>query len=86
MITWYQNKLYPLQDTVCASIAEAKGSLELYLTGGTCLSRCYLDHRYSDDLDFFYHDAFSCQKAPRIPTIMAGQDQLDRFATYSSRV
>lgn len=24
-----------------------------YLTGGTALSRCYLQHRYSDDLDFF---------------------------------
>ena len=24
-----------------------------YLTGGTALSRCYLNHRYSDDLDFF---------------------------------
>ncbi len=24
-----------------------------YLTGGTALSRCYLIHRYSDDLDFF---------------------------------
>jgi len=24
-----------------------------YLTGGTALTRCYLQHRYSDDLDFF---------------------------------
>jgi len=24
-----------------------------YLTGGTVLSRCFLHHRYSDDLDFF---------------------------------
>jgi hypothetical protein len=24
-----------------------------YLGGGTCLSRCYYNHRYSDDLDFF---------------------------------
>jgi len=27
-----------------------------YLTGGTALSRCYLHHRYSDDLDFFVND------------------------------
>lgn len=26
---------------------------EFYLTGGTCLSRFYLEKRYSDDLDFF---------------------------------
>ena len=31
------------------------GSLsnDFYLTGGTALSRFYLNHRYSDDLDFF---------------------------------
>lgn len=48
--TYYQ-KLYSLQDEVLAHI----GSLEtgFYLTGGTALSRCYLEHRYSDDLDFF---------------------------------
>ena len=27
-----------------------------YLTGGTALGRCYLNHRYSDDLDFFVND------------------------------
>jgi predicted nucleotidyltransferase component of viral defense system len=27
--------------------------LPFYLTGGTALSRCYLNHRYSDDLDLF---------------------------------
>lgn len=27
-----------------------------YLTGGTALSRCYLNHRFSDDLDFFVND------------------------------
>jgi hypothetical protein len=34
---------------------------EFYLTGGTALSRCYLHHRYSDDLDFFVNDAPSFQ-------------------------
>lgn len=29
---------------------------EFYLTGGTALSRGYLHHRYSDDLDFFVND------------------------------
>jgi len=27
-----------------------------YLTGGTALSRVYLGHRFSDDLDFFLND------------------------------
>jgi predicted nucleotidyltransferase component of viral defense system len=26
------------------------------LTGGTDLSRCHLNHRFSDDLDFFIND------------------------------
>jgi predicted nucleotidyltransferase component of viral defense system len=28
----------------------------LYFTGGTALSACYLNHRYSDDLDFFSNE------------------------------
>ena len=31
--------------------------VDFYLTGGTALSRCYLNHRYSDDLDFFINQA-----------------------------
>jgi hypothetical protein len=31
-------------------------SVEFYLTGGTALSRAYLNHRYSDDLDFFVNN------------------------------
>lgn len=29
---------------------------DFYLTGGTALSRVYLNHRYSDDLDFFVNN------------------------------
>ena len=52
---YYQNILYPLQDKVL----EIVGSLpvEFYLTGGTALSRAYLNHRHSDDLDFFLNRA-----------------------------
>lgn len=52
---FYVNKLYPLQDTILQSI----GSLTtgFYLTGGTALSRIYLEHRFSDDLDFFINNA-----------------------------
>ncbi len=56
---FYINKLYPFQDTILKSI----GSLTtgFYLTGGTALSRVYMDHRYSDDLDFFINDAADFQ-------------------------
>ncbi len=48
---YYFNSLYPLQDKALKIIdGTATG---FYLTGGTALSRHYLHHRYSDDLDFF---------------------------------
>lgn len=47
--------LYTTQDKVFKALADHLGPL--YLTGGTALSRFYLQHRYSDDLDFFANDA-----------------------------
>jgi predicted nucleotidyltransferase component of viral defense system len=44
-------RLYALQDEVLKVIFETEK--EFYLTGGTCLSRFYVEKRYSDDLDFF---------------------------------
>lgn len=44
-------KLYDLQDKVLKVIFETEK--EFYLTGGTCISRFYVEKRYSDDLDFF---------------------------------
>jgi hypothetical protein len=51
---YYQNTLYPLQDKVLEIVG--KLPVGFYLTGGTALSRAYLHHRYSDDLDFFVND------------------------------
>lgn len=51
---YYLDKLYPFQDDVLY-VVEAL-NLNFYLTGGTALGRCYLNHRYSDDLDFFVND------------------------------
>lgn len=48
---YYLNSLYPLQNKVF-NIVEECNTL-FYLTGGTALSRVYLNHRFSDDLDFF---------------------------------
>lgn len=56
---FYNNNLYPIQDQVL-HIAEQINT-KFYLTGGTALSRAWLQHRYSDDLDFFLNNdpAFS---------------------------
>ena len=48
-------KLYALQDKVLSLIFEVEN--EFYLTGGTCLSRFYIEKRYSDDLDFFTNNS-----------------------------
>lgn len=58
---FYQNILYLLQDKVLELIALLP--VDFYLTGGTALSRAYLNHRYSDDLDFFVNrsDQFKTQ-------------------------
>ena len=45
----YRLRIYPLQDAVMDLLQSDK----FYLTGGTCLSRYYYQHRYSDDLICF---------------------------------
>ncbi len=52
---YYEEILYPLQDKVLRVLS--KSNTSFYLTGGTALSRGYLHHRYSDDLDFFVNQA-----------------------------
>lgn len=51
---FYFDKLYPLQDRVIAALSGVE--TEFYLSGGTAASRGYLNHRFSDDLDFFVDD------------------------------
>lgn len=48
---FYFEKLYPLQDIVL----DIFDNPAFYLTGGTALSRFHYQHRFSDDLDFFYN-------------------------------
>ena len=52
--SFYFDVLYPLQDRVIQVINIA--DTEFYLTGGTAASRGYLQHRFSDDLDYFVND------------------------------
>lgn len=49
--SFYFSALYPFQDEVLRLVKEAKTGF--HLTGGTALSRGYLQHRFSDDLDLF---------------------------------
>lgn len=57
---YYQNILYPLQDKILCIIE--KLPVDFYLTGGTALGRAYLNHRYSDDLDFFVNQNSNFEK------------------------
>ena len=52
---YYLNTLYPLQDKILNIIGGLP--VDFYLTGDTAISRAYLHHRYSDDLDFFVNNA-----------------------------
>jgi hypothetical protein len=47
-------KLYRIQDKVLLALKPVISSF--YLTGGTALGRFYLDHRFSEDLDFFVNN------------------------------
>ncbi len=53
--SYYLDILYPLQDEVLATISSVETGL--YLSGGTAISRGYLHHRFSEDLDLFADDA-----------------------------
>jgi hypothetical protein len=48
---FYRSTLYPAQDRILQTIAGV--NTPFYLTGGTALGRFILNHRFSDDLDFF---------------------------------
>lgn len=52
---YFLNVLYPLQDEVLSVASSLESGL--YLSDGTALSRGYLQHRFSEDLDFFADDA-----------------------------
>ncbi|MEZ4737141.1 MAG: nucleotidyl transferase AbiEii/AbiGii toxin family protein [Caldilineaceae bacterium] len=48
---YYFERLYPLQDLVLHLLTGLDTGF--YLPGGTAVSRAYLNHRFSDDLDLF---------------------------------
>ncbi len=52
-------KLNPLQTNILRLFANSPLKEQFYWTGGTALSFYYLQHRYSEDLDFFSDHAYS---------------------------
>lgn len=52
--SYYFDVLYPFQDRVIKVISQV--DTDFYLSGGTAASRGYLQHRFSDDLDYFVND------------------------------
>jgi len=51
---YYFERLYPFQNRVLDLVNALDTAF--YLSGGTAASRGYLQHRFSDDLDFFVND------------------------------
>ncbi len=46
---------------------------QFYLTGGTALSAFYLQHRYSEDLDFFTEEEFNTQEVLAVINALSKQ-------------
>ena len=75
--------LYRLQDQVLEVLKGHLGSF--YLTGGTALGRFYLNHRFSDDLDFFVNsDPTFTQEVKRIYKRLIGHLPVDTKSTVDT--
>jgi hypothetical protein len=70
----YYNNLYAFQDEIMKIVRNQE--VDFYLTGGTALSRCYLNHRYSDDLDFFTNQSPDFKKQTQQVVTAMRQDNL----------
>ena len=69
----FYTKLYAFQDELL-EIVRAQ-NVDFYLTGGTALSRAYLNHRYSDDLDLFVNQTTDFkEQVNRVVTAVRGND------------
>jgi predicted nucleotidyltransferase component of viral defense system len=69
---YYLNQLYPLQDKALESISKVDDNF--YLTGGTAISRIYLHHRYSDDLDLFVNQLSDFKEITSLIVMQLSQD------------
>lgn len=70
--------LYKFQNEVLKLIDEL--DLDFYLGGGTALSRLYLNHRYSNDLDFFCGSQDFVEHIQQVSeTLMSSGFKVDTF-------
>lgn len=72
---YYQNILYPLQDKILRIMEDLP--VDFYLTGGTALSRAWLNHRYSDDLDFFVNQNSGFEKQVELILKSIGNTEME---------
>ena len=76
---FYREILYPFQDGVLNIVK--KLNTPFYLTGGTALSRGYLNHRYSDDLDLFMNQRDDYEgHVQRLFEVIGKNKNLENFA------
>ena len=61
--------LTPFQKQILTGVGHSPLKQSFYLTGGTALAAYYLQHRYSEDLDFFTD---SQEAVPGVTTILSG--------------
>jgi hypothetical protein len=61
--TFYREPIYRLQDEILIAVKNA--DVGFYLTGKTALSRHYLNHRFSEDLDLFLNKAATFKEKVR---------------------
>jgi predicted nucleotidyltransferase component of viral defense system len=72
-------KLYLIQDKILLALKPVLS--DLYLTGGTALGRFYLNHRFSEDLDFF------ANKSDNFSTVLKKIEKvlLDNFSVLKNQ-
>lgn len=78
----FYTKLYAFQDELL-EIVRAQ-NVDFYLTGGTALSRAYLNHRYSDDLDLFVNQATNFKQQVNLVVTALRDIDLNLIAGVSS--
>jgi len=82
---FYMERLYPLQDGVLKIVRDLK--LPFYLTGGTTLSRFYLHHRFSDDLDLFVNNDGGFESyVKNLVTFLSAQEATSPFKLNNNKL
>lgn len=81
---FYTEKLYPVQDGVLNVVKNLK--TPFHLTGGTALSRHYLNHRYSDAIDLFVinDSGFSVYAEALIKALDKNSSELNIILLYDT--